>query len=143
MPGADKVTPLHSANIITPFLANRYIANLIIHDNGECCSGFQVADSLQPVYHRWHDIEATRLTHERRNGKSVKQIIRFFLGCLPQAIMRLQIAVNSSYCGKSVTKHQKMPCLIIGGKKSVSLEIMQKAVRSVTAGHIQRQIICV
>ena len=65
VPCADRIKAVYAAHKFEPAFSNRYICNLITHDDAKRICRFFINNQFQPVDHGWRHIKPARLKNNR------------------------------------------------------------------------------
>ena len=74
VPCADRIKAVYAAHKFEPAFSNRYICNLITHDDAKRICRFFITDQFQPVDHGWRHIKSARLKHKRCNRQPRQKV---------------------------------------------------------------------
>ena len=64
VPCADRIKAVYAAHTFEPAFSNRYICNLITHDDAKRICRFFITNQFQPVDHGWRHIKPARLNRQ-------------------------------------------------------------------------------
>ena len=90
------------------------MADLVVVDHLQDGGARRVAEAVEPRDHRRCHVEAARLEHQRNHGEPRQRVVRCRLRCLPQPVMRREIAIGGTEFGEA-GGHQRVVLRLLCG----------------------------